>query len=60
MVRRKAVFGRYAVLRCHWHEVRDDERSSRTQRYRGRAFKFAGNGGPLPALAPRLLACRSL
>jgi hypothetical protein len=24
MVRRKAVFGRYAVLRCLWHEVRDE------------------------------------
>eukprot|EP00966_Prymnesium_polylepis_P001662 38497-Prymnesium_polylepis.1 len=29
MVRRKVVFGRYAVLRCLWHEVRDDERSNR-------------------------------
>eukprot|EP00966_Prymnesium_polylepis_P232789 5383800-Prymnesium_polylepis.1 len=29
MVRRKAVLGRYAVLRCLWHEVRDDERSNR-------------------------------
>eukprot|EP00966_Prymnesium_polylepis_P243453 5629833-Prymnesium_polylepis.1 len=29
MVRRKAVLGRYAVLRYLWHEVRDDERSNR-------------------------------
>eukprot|EP00966_Prymnesium_polylepis_P146441 3382091-Prymnesium_polylepis.1 len=29
MVRRKAVLGRYAVLRCLWHEVRGDERSNR-------------------------------
>eukprot|EP00966_Prymnesium_polylepis_P192319 4457651-Prymnesium_polylepis.1 len=29
MVRRKAVLGRYAALRCLWHDVRDDERSNR-------------------------------
>eukprot|EP00966_Prymnesium_polylepis_P163230 3772745-Prymnesium_polylepis.1 len=28
MVRRK-VLGRYAAVRCLWHEVRDDERSNR-------------------------------
>eukprot|EP00966_Prymnesium_polylepis_P117454 2714843-Prymnesium_polylepis.3 len=28
MVRREAVLGRYAVLRCLWHEVRDHERSN--------------------------------
>eukprot|EP00966_Prymnesium_polylepis_P230760 5340501-Prymnesium_polylepis.1 len=25
MVRRKLVLGRYAALRCLWHEVHDDE-----------------------------------
>eukprot|EP00966_Prymnesium_polylepis_P333565 7389016-Prymnesium_polylepis.2 len=29
MVRHKAVLGRYAALRCLWHEMRDDERTNR-------------------------------
>eukprot|EP00966_Prymnesium_polylepis_P027204 629114-Prymnesium_polylepis.1 len=32
IVRRKAVLGRYAALRCLWHEIRDDERSTGIRR----------------------------